>query len=159
MKPPEPQSQHEWLRQLTGEWTFEHDAPGPDGVPQKITGTETGRMIGDVWLVLEGRITMPDGAFATNVMTLGYDPPKGRFVGTFIGSMMTDQWVYEGELDPSGRALNLSTEGPDFTTPGARGKYIDTIEFVSPNERMLVSKFQGADGTWSEFMRAKYTRR
>jgi Protein of unknown function (DUF1579) len=158
MQPPKPQQEHDWLRQLTGEWTFEHDAPGPDGTTQKITGTESGRMIGDVWVMLEGRITHPDGT-ATTVMSLGYDPEKQRFIGTFLGSMMTDLWVYEdGQLDPSGRALHLSTEGPDFSTPGARAKYVDTIEVVSADERLLISKTQGADGNWSEFMRATYRR-
>ena len=42
---------------------------------------------------------MPDGGPATMIMTLGYDPAKKRFVGTFIGSMMTNLWVYEGELE------------------------------------------------------------
>jgi Protein of unknown function (DUF1579) len=30
---------------------------------------------------------------------------KKRFVGTWIGSMMTYMWVYDGELDRSERVL------------------------------------------------------
>jgi len=32
---------------------------------------------------------MPDGGTGKTVMTLGYDPQNNRYVGTFIGSMMT----------------------------------------------------------------------
>lgn len=160
MNKPEPAREHEWLRQLAGEWTFEHDSPAAPGeMPTKFTGTESVRMVGDVWMVAEMNGEIPGGGVSTSLMTLGYDPQKQRFVGTFLSSMMTSLWIYEGELDPAGRALNLSTEGPDFSTPGATGKYVDTIEIVSPDERLLISKFMNADGTWTEFMRATYRRR
>ena len=45
------------------------------------------------------------------MMSLGFDPQKGRFVGTFIGSMMTHLWIYDGALDASGQALILDAEG------------------------------------------------
>ena len=42
---------------------------------------------------------MPGGGTATTMMTLGDDPQKKRFVGTWVGSMMTYLSVYDGELD------------------------------------------------------------
>jgi hypothetical protein len=45
---------------------------------------------------------MPCAGPATTMMTLGYDPPKRRFVGTFNDSMMTHLWVYDGALDAAG---------------------------------------------------------
>ena len=44
----------------------------------------------------------------TTLMTLGYDPRKKRFVGTFVGSMMTNLWIYDGELDKDERVLTLA---------------------------------------------------
>jgi len=41
------------------------------------------------------------------MMTLGYDPQKKRYLGTWIGSMMSHLWVYEVELDASGSVLTL----------------------------------------------------
>jgi hypothetical protein len=155
----DPVQQHEWLRQLVGEWTFEHDAPAaPGGMPEKHTGTESVRMLGDLWAICEGHSQMPDGSPATTVMTLGYDPAKGRFVGTFIGSMMTHLWLYDGELDGDGRALKLAAEGPSFSNPQEFAQYVDTIEMVSNDERILTSKALQPDGTWTEFMRASYRR-
>lgn len=46
----------------------------------------------------EGLGEMPGGGIATTMMTLGYDPARKWFVGTFIGSMMTHMWVYAGTV-------------------------------------------------------------
>jgi hypothetical protein len=102
---------------------------------------------------------MPDGGQGRTVMTLGYDPAKKKFVGTFIGSMMTNLWVYEGGLDASGKVLTLDAEGPSFTDPTKMAKYKDTVEIVSPDHRTLSSRFQAEDGTWHHFMTAHYRRK
>jgi hypothetical protein len=103
---------------------------------------------------------MPGGGTAKTIMTLGYDPQKQRFVGTFIGSMMTYLWVYEGSLDAAGKVLTLDAEGPSFA-PGAQGmaKYKDAIEFLTDDHRTLTSRMLGPDGQWQEFMTAHYRRR
>src|SRR5262245_9370926 len=155
----EPQQEHQWLQKLVGEWTFEADAVmGPDKPPEKFKGAESVRSIGGLWMACEGRGEMPGGGTATTVMTLGYDPAKKRYVGTFIGSMMTHMWVYEGELDPSGKVLTLDTEGPNFGPGGGTAKYKDVIEFKSDDHRVLTSHMLGADGQWHGFMTAHYRR-
>jgi hypothetical protein len=92
-------------------------------------------------------------------MTLGYDPTKKKYVGTFIGSMMTYLWVYEGELDASGKKLVLNAEGPHFVEAGKMAKYRDTIEFLSDDHRTLTSHMLGDDGQWNHFMTAHYRRK
>jgi hypothetical protein len=92
-------------------------------------------------------------------MTLGYDPQRKKFVGTFVASEMTHLWVYEGELDTTGRRLTLDTEGPGMAGDGAMSKYQDIIEFVSDDHRTLTSRVRGEDGTWKEFMSAQYRRK
>ena len=155
----EPQKEHEWLQKLVGEWTMESDAcGGPDTSAEKSTGTESVRSLGGLWVVAEGQGEMPGGGPATMIMTLGYDPRKQRYVGTWVGSMMADLWQYEGTLDQSGRMLTLETEGPSMTGDGTRGKYRDVIEFVSDDHRLLRSLTLGEDGKWNEFMTAHYRR-
>jgi hypothetical protein len=150
-----PQKEHQWLEQFVGEWETEMEAgAGPDQPPDKHVGTETVRSLA-VWVLCEG--TMPDGM--RTVMTLGYDPARKRFVGTFIGSMMTHLWVYEGELDAAGKVLTLDAEGPSFADPTRTAKYKDAIEIVSPDHRTLTSRFQGDDGQWHQFMTAHYRRK
>jgi hypothetical protein len=155
----EPQKEHQWLEQLVGEWTTEMEGvAGPDQPPVKHAGTETVRSL-STWVLCEGLFSMPDDRPARTVMTLGYDPAKKKFVGTFIGSMMTNLWVYEGELDASGKKLVLDAEGPSFADPTKAAKYKDTVEIVSPDHRTLSSQFQAEDGTWHHFMTAHYRRK
>ena len=153
MTKPEPQKEHQWLSRMAGEWTLEGEAMmGPDKPPQKFGGTESGRSIGGVWVIVEGEGTMPDGGTSTSFMTLGYDPQKQRFVGSFMGSMMTNLWIYEGTLDADGRVLTLDTEGPSMSGDGSISKSKDSIEFKSDDERVMTSQAQMADGSWVQLM-------
>ena len=159
-KAAEPQKEHQWLQQLVGEWTFESEASmGPDQPPMKSEGSERVRPLGGLWTLGEGQGKMPDGSLATTLMTLGYDPQKERFVGTWVGSMMTNLWVYDGELDADGRKLSLYSEGPSMSGDGTMGKYRDAIEIVSEDHRIMTAEFQGEDGNWNKFMTAHYRRK
>lgn len=159
MQNPEPRDEHRWLEKLVGEWRYEMDAPAmePEQPPTKHTGTESVRSVGGLWVVLEGRGDGPDEDHV-NVMTLGYDPARERFVGTFLGSMMTHLWVYEGTLDADGRGLTLDTEGPSFTNEGEMARYRDRIEWRSNDHRVLSSVYQDADGAWQPVMEMHYHR-
>jgi hypothetical protein len=157
---PEAQNEHRWLQKLVGDWTYESEASmGPDQPPAVFRGSETVRSLGDVWTLGEGRGEMPGGAIGLTLMTLGFDVQKKRFVGTFVGSMMTNLWVYDGELDKDQKVLTLYADGPDFTSPEKTGKYKDLIEFKSEDHRTLSSHFQDENGAWHHFMTANYRRK
>ena len=154
------QKEHEWLQKLAGEWSIEMEAAmAPGQPPEKFSGTETVRSLGGLWMMCEGRSEMPGGGTGQTVMTLGYDPAKKRFVGSFIGSMMTHMWIYEGTLDSSGKVLSLDTQGPSFAGDGKMATYQDIIEFKSDDHRVLRSQVRGDDGQWTAFMTAHYRRR
>jgi hypothetical protein len=110
-------------------------------------------------VLCEGRGEMPGGGLATTMMSLGYDPLKQRFVGTWIGSMMCCLWVYDGSLDSAGNILTLDTEGPDFAVEGQLARHRDTIQFANPDQRVLTSHMLGDDGQWHQFMTAHYRRK
>lgn len=154
-----PQKEHRWLEKLVGEWTYEGEASmGPDKPSQKFTGTESVRSLGGLWILAEGKGDMPGCGEATTMLTLGYDPQKKHYVGTWIGSMMTHLWVYNGELDAAERVLTLSVEGPGMAE-GKTASYQDVIEFKSDDHRVLTSRMLGDDGKWQEFMTAHYRRK
>lgn len=154
-----PQQEHRWLEKIAGSWTVEGECSmGPDQPPMKSTGTETVHSLGGLWVVCEGKGETPGGGSMDSRLTLGYDPARGRFVGTFVASCMTHQWVYEGTLDAGGTVLTLDTEGPSFTDPNAKAKYQDIIELHGDDKRVLRSRFQTDDGNWHDFMRAEYRR-
>ena len=160
MKQAEPQEEHQWLQKLVGEWSLEAEmtmAPGEP--PKKTTGTESVRSVGGLWVVAEGQGEMPDGGAGTSIMTLGYDPQKKQYVGTWIGSMMTHLWIYEGSLDAGERVLTLNSEGPSMSGDGTLAKYQDVIELKSDDHRILTSRMPGEDGKWQVFMTAHYRRK
>jgi hypothetical protein len=158
--PAQPQKEHQWLQKLVGEWTYETEAMmEPDQPPAKWTGTETVRSLGGLWFLAEGEGKMPDGDPATTLMTLGYDPQKQRYVGTWIGSMMTYLWQYDGELDAGETVLTLNSDGPDMTDDEKPGKYKDVIEFKSDHYRIMTSYTLKDDGQWQHFMTTHYRRK
>lgn len=155
----EPQDEHRWLEQLLGDWTLTMDAPAPqEGEQSGQSWSESVRHMGGIWIVAEGKGAMPDGTDVETLMTLGYDPAKGAFVGTWAGSMMTHMWVYRGTLDASGKVLTLDCEGPDFENPGQTLNYQDIITIEDGDHRTLTARVQGTDGEWREMMKVRYTR-
>jgi len=151
--------EHEWLKQFAGSWDTKAEASfGPDQPPVECTGTMTSRMLGDIWVVseVEGHVA---GSTVKGLQTIGYDPEKKKYVGTWVDSMMNHLWRYEGSVDDTGKKLTLNAEGPNPMLPGKMTMYRDAYEFTSANEIIATSSMQTEDGTWVTFMTGKYTRK
>ncbi|WP_316154184.1 DUF1579 domain-containing protein [Cupriavidus sp. BIC8F] len=155
----EAQKEHRWLQRLVGNWIAEGEASmGPDQPVQKWEIPERVSSVGEVWVQCVTQGDMPGCGPSTTVMTLGYDPVRKHFVGTFIGSMMTHLWIYEGELDAGGQQLTLRAEGPDCSGNGRMAQYRDVITFTDDDHRTLTSYMLGENGEWTQFMNASYRR-
>lgn len=151
--------EHRWLQQLTGRWRLTFDPPeGSEHQDGGRAWEENARSLDGTWIVAEMTGTMPDGSSATNILSLGYDPARKRYVGSFITSVMTHLWVYEGTLDDTGTVLTLDCEGPDFDTIGRTARYQDIITIKDVNTRNFSSRIQLADGTWKPVMSCDYQR-
>src|SRR5687768_17174475 len=141
-----PQAEHRWLQQFVGQWTYEADCDmGPDKPREKSNGSESVRSLGELWIVGEGQCIAPGGEPGATLLTIGFDTEKKRFVGTWVGSMMSRLWIYDGELDAGGRVLTLNAEGPSFEGDGRWAKYQDVVEIKGPDHRVLSSRTQRAD--------------
>lgn len=156
----EPQKEHQWLTKLTGEWTFEGNCvTGPETPTETFSGTETISAIGEIWVVGVGEGSVPGAGASTWQTTLGFNPQTNRFVGTWVASMMTHMWLYDGSLDESGRILTLEAEGPDMTKPDQMAKYRDVVEMVDDDTRVIRSEAQVEDGSWTQIMSSTYRRK
>ncbi|MCC6145134.1 MAG: DUF1579 domain-containing protein [Candidatus Hydrogenedentes bacterium] len=159
---PPPQKEHEWLQQLVGEWTSEGEAypPGMDE-PIKFTGSETTKSIGGFWTISEGRSNMPGmPGEMVGVLTLGYDPAAKHYVGTWVDSMGSHMWTYEGTMDESGKKLTLDTTGPCPMKGGAMTPFREVIEITGENEKTFASYMEGDKaGEWVKIVSFKYTRK
>jgi hypothetical protein len=142
-----PQKEHEWLKQFERVW----EAQG-----QVI---ESARMLGGLWIVSEAKITTPDSKQVSAMLTLGYDPQKKKYVGTWIDSTTSYLWIYEGTVDPSGKILTVEAEGPNPLVRGKPAKFKDVHEFKGKDQKVLTSSVLGEDGKWNTFVTVNYRRR
>jgi hypothetical protein len=148
--------EHRWLQQLEGTWKFVGECKTPEGSATQ-EGTQTVRRFGELWTLFEADTQMGPEA-VKSVITLGFDPAKGKFVGSFVATMMSSFWVYEGTLDAGKKVLPLNSEGPRMDGKPGTAQYQDEIEIVSKDEYIFRARLQQDDGKWIEFMTSRYTR-
>ncbi len=144
--------EHQWLQQFVGEWESTSEADmGPGKPPMKCKGKIKARSLGGLWVIWEMESEMM-GTPINAVQTLGYDPQKKKYTGTWVDSMVNYKWTYEGTLDKTGKVLTFEAEGPNFTLGGKMSKFRDSYRFKSKDEIILTSSMLGEDGKWVTFM-------
>lgn len=148
-----PRVEHAFLDKMVGTW---------DVTSEMSAGTpwvENVRSLAGIWVIAEGSGEMPGGEGpATTVLTLGFDAAREKYVGTWLGSMMDNLWVYEGEVEPDGRTLSLYTTGPSMSGDGM-ADYREQITFLTDDHRTFTSSAKQPDGSWKYFMEAHYRRK
>jgi Protein of unknown function (DUF1579) len=150
---PPPTKEHEWLQQFIGEWENETEIfMEPGKPPMKVKGTEIVRSLGGFWIVSNGKSEMMGKPF-TSVLTLGFDPQAKKYIGTWVDSMSSIIWKYEGSVDPTGKILTLETKGPCPMKPEKIVKFHEATEIKSKDERVFTSKMQDDDGKWNTIVR------
>lgn len=148
-----------WLQQLIGEWTYEFSTADSSEHPGfTATGTESVRPVGEVWIVAENKGRGSDGSLSHSIMTVGFEPEKARFSGSFVGTMVPVLFLYDGGLSSDGKSLILETEGPAMTEGRTTDKYRDISRIIDENNRELIAQVLGDDGQWREFMSTRYKR-
>jgi hypothetical protein len=146
---PPPTKEHEWLQQFVGEWESEAEIfMEPGKASMKLKSKDVARMVGGFWVVAEGKGEMMGAPFS-NMLTLGYDPDKKKYIGTWIDSMTSTLWKYEGTVDATGKILTLDTEGPCPMKGGQLSKFREVTEFKSKDHRVFTSSILGDDGKWT----------
>lgn len=159
MQPVPPSPQHEWLKQLVGEWTITGTCTMPDGSTGESDASESARMVGDYFIhaTLKGKVPGADDPVET-VLIIGFDPESSNFVGTWIGSPMPNLINYTGTLSDDETTLTLSCDAPDLEDQNKTSAYRDVIVITSENTREFHSEIRLEDGTWNRFMSSYYTR-
>ncbi|MDX2066757.1 MAG: DUF1579 family protein [Fimbriimonadaceae bacterium] len=156
MEMPKATPTHEFLRQFAGDWVSRPDDVHPEPV------RESAVMIGDMFVQITGKQTSGSensgGVPMVYQFTLGFDPEKGKVIGTFIGNMMAMMWQYEGDYDADANALVLFAHGPRFDGEPGTARYRDTLTLHPDGTRTLESATEQPDGTFHRFMFATYDR-
>jgi len=153
-----PLPEHEWLKNLLGEWRVTSEMMmGPDEMATS-EGTETVVSLGGLWAFGEGDVAMPDGEPMLYKSGIGYDVSFKAYSGFWIASASSHLWKYEGEMSEDGKKLTLNCVGPDMQKDGETANYRDVIELIDADHRTLTSFAEGENGEWTQFMKANYTR-
>ena len=155
---PKPQKEHEWLQQLVGEWTSDYKISMPGEPDMVCKGTETVSSLGGFWTISEGTVSF-EGMTNESRMTLGYDPAKKQYIGTYADGMGSHLWHYTGSVDESGKALTLDTGGPCPMKGGAMTDFRETLTITDADHRTFTSAMKNDDGTWTTFVTVNYTRK
>ncbi len=155
---PGPEKEHQWLKKFAGQWSMTSKAQmGPDLPPIECNGTIEGRMIGEFWVVNEMQ-NSSQGVAVKGLQTIGYDTTKKKYVGTWVDSMTSYMWHYEGTVDESGNKITLEADGPNFMADGKLTKFRDAYEFKTPDLMIVTSSMLGEDGKWITFMNGESRR-
>ena len=159
MEIPKPSEHHRVLDRLVGDWLYVTSSAveGYDPEDPLKRWTEKVRSIGGLWVVAEGQGVMGDDT-ATMIMTLGYDPRQGHYVGSWIGSMMDKLWIYKGWLENDGQTLILESEGPSMQDPSRTELYRDVIHFIDDERRTFSGSVRQPDGSFKTFMSSEAKR-
>ena len=145
---PLPTKEHEWLHRFVGDWEADVEVfMEPGKPPIKSKSTEVARTVGGFWVLAQGTGDAA-GTPYHSVLTLGYDPEKKKYVGTWIDSMTSTLWKYDGTVDASGNILTLETEGPWPGKPGQITKFKEVTEFKSDDHRVFTSSILAENGQW-----------
>lgn len=156
---PKPIAQHQWLQQFVGHWTSDNEIFMEPGKPAMHTkGTETIRPVGGFWTLSEVKSTMGKQPF-NGVMTLGYSPEKQKYIGTWVDSMTSHMWQYEGTVDSTGKVLTLYSEGACPMRPNTISRFKETIELVNKDHKVFKSFIQLDDGQWMPLMSSQAHRK
>ena len=156
---PGPEPEHAWLKQLVGEWeSIAEVKMAPDQPAQQFASTDTCRMLGEFWMIQESEGKMAEMPF-NSILTLGYDPETDKYVGTWVDSMGSHLWRYEGTVDEEGKVLTLETEGPCPLKGMAIGKFRERVEIVNPDHRIFTSTAEDENGEWVTMVTIHSTRK
>ena len=153
---PKPAKEHEWLKQLEGEWTSEGEcAGGPGQPPVKMKGSETARSLGGFWIHSEQKGEIM-GMALHGLLTLGYDAAKKKYVGTWVDNFGAHLWTYEGAVE--GNRLTLESVGPSMEDPAKMVRYRETLEVKTPDHKVFTSARE-LDGKFVPFMTIQFHRK
>ncbi|MBL9078918.1 MAG: DUF1579 domain-containing protein [Planctomycetes bacterium] len=150
--PPQPGPQHKALAMAEGVWDAKVEGMGPE----PATGTSTMKMVlGGFWLEDTFSCDFGGMKFEGRGMT-GYDPIKGKYVGTWTDNMSPALMVTEGTYDEKTRTLTMVGDGYDQT--GAKVKMRLLTIHKDANTVVFEMHQTGADGKEAKMMTITYTR-
>lgn len=108
-------AEHKMVMKSVGSWegTMSMHMGVPE--PTKAPCTEVITAVGDLWVTTRFEMDFMGMPFS-GASSMGYDPEKEMFVGTWIDSMTPRLTIMEGKFDEEKNAIVMHYEMPDHET-------------------------------------------
>ena len=153
---PGPGPEHQVFAKDVGTWDAEIEirfAPGAS--PERQKGTARNRLAcGGLWLVSDF-VSETSGFEGHGVY--GFDPARGKYVGTWVDSARSFLVVSEGSYDAASRIMTFTTEAT--IAPGRSMRWRETTETLDADTQVWRSFMPAPDGSEFEMMTVTYRRR
>ena len=148
-------SQHEMLKMDDGKWRADITLYRGEGQPtEHYVGEETNTMVGDLWSVGKLEIDIKGSPYV-GFATLGYDPIKDQYVGTWVDSASPHITEMSGTYDAASSTLILFYE--TIAADGQIEERKNVMVYRDPNRR----EFEGfikKEGAWQKTTDTLYKR-
>ncbi len=151
--PQGPTEQHEQLQKKVGEWKVACQYfLGGEAIA--AVGVDRMEALGPYWTAGHFRCEMM-GTEIVGLSTTGYDPAKGKYIGTWQDSATPFFYYFEGDIDEEGR---LVMEGQNYDPFSKTDNTYRSIETFGDNERKLELYIVPEDGDMIQVLAYVYTR-
>lgn len=130
---------------------------GGEADPIEVDGRETGQMLGDLWCNSRFEADMLGSPLQGNG-SLGFDPVKKKYVGTWKDSATPFLYTFEGTFDPVIGVFDLAGENFDPVRQ-CLAVYRSRVEFISADEHVLDLSIDVPEGLPIKVLRYHYRRK
>lgn len=125
---PQATEHHARLKHSVGEWEGTMSMM-MGGAETDFPCTESVQAIGDLWITSSFHCDFGGLPFE-GASTTGFDPKKGKYIGSWIDNMTPSMTIMEGEWDAERNAMVMTYEAPDMES----GEMV-TNQMVSESSR------------------------
>lgn len=155
-EPMKPDAEHGKVTAGVGEWegSLFMAIPGMDE-PMEMPCSESIKAVGEFWTTSEFSGNFGGMPF-TGASTMGYDPKKKKFVGTWIDNQHPYMAMMEGDWDAEKNAIVMHYDMFDTMSGGWLKMRNETVH---TDGKYVITFYQLADEGESEMMRIEMTKK
>lgn len=153
-----PGPQHKQLvEHFVGTWNTKQTMwMDPSAPPTTETGKDVSTLFGDRHVRTEFNSQFMGQPF-TGVAMTSYDNVTGKYIGSWIDSMSTGQFMAEGDYDPATKSYTFRGEMADPMKAGAKIPVREVIRIVDKDNHVM-EWYETRDGKEQKTMEIVYTR-
>lgn len=153
-----PGPQHKQLAEhFVGTWdTRQTMWMAPSAPPMTETGRDTSALFGERHVRTEFSSRSMGQPF-TGVAMTSYDNVTGKYIGSWIDSVSTGQFMAEGDYDPATKSYTFRGEMADPMKAGAKIPVREVIRIVDKDNRVM-EWYETRDGKEQKTLEIVYTR-